>query len=833
MSKLYKKEIVLEGLNCAHCASKIEQKVSQISNVNATSLNFISKTLTIETEHSEKIDEILKEASEIILKLEPDVIIREKVIEKNIQKVFMVIGLDCAHCASKIEKEIKNVEGIKNARLDFVTGKLILEFNEHHRIKEATEAAIKVAKSLESEIEIIDEDKHTDCMCGHHHDDEKDNHKGHRHGHGQINNIKQFICFGISVVLFAIAMLAEMPFWIEFTLFLISYLFVGSNVLVKAAKNIIRGQVFDENFLMAIATIGAFAIQEFPEAVAVMLFYQVGEFFQGYAVNRSRKSIAELMNIRPDFANLKVDNELIKVSPEEVDVGNIIVVKPGEKIPLDGKVIDGKSMVDTSALTGESVPREIEAGNEALAGFINQSGVLTIEVTKKFGETTVSKILDLVQNASSKKAATENFITKFARYYTPIVVFSAIILAFLPPLILQNATFEEWINRALVFLVVSCPCALVVSIPLSFFGGIGGASRNGILIKGSNYLEALNDVDSIIFDKTGTLTQGTFRVTKIKAVGGIDEQELLRIAALSESYSNHPIALSIMQAYGKQINKDAIDKYDEISGYGINAVIENKKVSIGNIRLMKKENIEVAESPSTGTVVYIAIDGEYAGYIVISDEIKQDSKDAIEGLKQIGIKNIAMLTGDSDSVGKAIAKSIGIENVYTELLPDQKVEKLESIFEQKATKGKVVFVGDGINDAPVLARADVGIAMGGLGSDAAIEAADIILMTDEPSKIALAIKIAKKTRRIVWQNIIFALGVKLLVLGLGAIGIATMWEAVFADVGVALIAILNAMRAMKIDKQLLVYKNLGDSDHEHTEVVHIDEHKKCNCDHCH
>lgn len=792
---MVKKEIILEGLNCAHCATKIEEKVSRISNVNSASLNFMSKTLKIETEHIEKIDEILKEATKIILRLEPSVIIKEKAVGIKSQKVFMVMGLDCANCASKIEKEIKRVNGIKGARLDFVTGKLFLEFDEKHRMKEVTEAAIKVAKNLESGLEIIDEDMRTERRNGKI-QAEEDKHIEHNNN----INIKKIVCFGISVVLFSIAMLLKASFWIEFTLFFISYLFVGLDVLVKAVKNIIRGQVFDENFLMAVATIGAFSIKEFPEGVAVMLFYQVGEFFQDYAVNRSRKSITALMDIRPDFANIKIGSEIKRVAPEEVEVGSIIVVKPGERIPLDGNVIEGKSRVDTSALTGESVPREITEGNEALAGCINNSGVLTIEVTKEFGETTVSKILDLVQNASSRKAPTENFITKFAKYYTPIVVLSAVVLAFLPPLLIQGATFGEWINRALVFLVVSCPCALVVSIPLSFFGGIGGASRNGILVKGSNYLEALNDVDTIVFDKTGTLTKGTFNVTEINTSGKISEEELLELAALSESYSNHPIAMSIMRAYGKEINKAAIKDYNEISGYGINAVIGNKKVSVGNIRLMKKENIEVTDSLVTGTVVYIAVDGEYAGNILISDEIKKDARNAITSLKEMGIQNITMLTGDSDLVGKAIAKSIGIEKVYTELLPDQKVEKLEKIFDQKITKGKVIFVGDGINDAPVLARADVGVAMGGLGSDAAIEAADVVLMTDEPSKIVTAIKIAKRTRSIVWQNIVFAFGVKILVLILGTFGIATMWEAVFADVGVALIAIINAMRAMKLDK---------------------------------
>lgn len=789
-----KKEIILEGLNCPQCANKIEEMISKVENVNSVSINFAAQTLTIETAQIEKINEILNEAKKIILKLEPDIIVKEKTMHKSASRLLKLTGLKNANLAAEIEKEIKKVEGIKDAKLDYDTGLLALEFNAIHNKKKSTDNVIELILQLAPDIEIVAQNKFNSDTSA-----QKDNYLegDNDHDHEEKKNIRQIVFFGISLVLFSLALILNAPFWVEFTLYLISYLFVGLGVVIKAVKNIVRGKVFDENFLMALATIGAFSIKEFGEGVAVMLFYQIGEFFQDYAVNRSRKSITALMDIRPDFANLKTENKTIKVSPEEVEIGDIIIVKPGEKIPLDGTVIDGKALVDTSALTGESVPREVEAGKEVLAGCINTSGVLTIEVTKEFSETTVSKILDMVQNASSRKAPTENFITKFAKYYTPIVVISAIILAFLPPLIIQGATFGEWIKRALVFLVVSCPCALVVSIPLGFFGGIGGASRNGILVKGSNYLEALNDVDTIIFDKTGTLTKGTFNVTEIKALGKISEDELLKIAAISESFSNHPIAISIIRAYGKEIDKDAITDYNEISGHGINAVIENKKVSVGNIRLMKKENIEVSQSPATGTVVYVAVDGEYAGYIVISDEIKSDSKNAISCLKEMGIKNIAMLTGDSDSVGKAIAKSIGIEKAYTELLPDQKVEKLEQIFKEKTTNGKVIFVGDGINDAPVLARADVGIAMGGLGSDAAIEAADVVLMTDEPSKIASAINIAKKTRRIVMQNIIFALGVKALVLILGIFGVATMWEAVFADVGVALIAIINAMRATR------------------------------------
>lgn len=611
---------------------------------------------------------------------------------------------------------------------------------------------------------------------------------------------KEFILegLGIGAALFFTALLFKLPFWVEFGMFFVSYILVGGEVLIKAARNISRGQVFDENFLMSVATIGAFAIKEFPEGVAVMLFYQVGEFIQDIAVNRSRKSIAALMDIRPDFANLKVGDEVNKVSPDEVSIGDIILIKPGEKVPLDGKIIEGKSMLDTAALTGESVLREVEAGSDVLSGSINQNGLLFVEVTKDFGESTVSKILVLVQNASSKKAPTENFITKFARYYTPVVVFTAAALAVIPPLLVPGATFSDWINRALVFLVVSCPCALVISIPLGFFGGIGGASKNGILIKGSNYLEALNSVDTVVFDKTGTLTKGIFEVTKVNDFDSVAGVNLLEYAAHAESYSNHPIAHSIIKAYGQEIDKSVISEYDEISGHGIRVTVKGKLVLAGNAKLMAKENIYYEDFEEIGTVVHVAIDGKYAGYIVISDEVKDDSKNAIQALKSIGVKKLVMLTGDNKIVGERIGKVLGLDEVQAELLPYQKVEKLEILDKQKSPKGKLIFVGDGINDAPVLARADVGIAMGGIGSDAAIEAADVVLMTDEPSKLVNAIKIAKRTRNIVWQNIIFTMAIKGIVLLLGAGGVATIWEAVFADVGVTIIAVLNAMRVMKV-----------------------------------
>lgn len=583
--------------------------------------------------------------------------------------------------------------------------------------------------------------------------------------------------------------------WLQIVLFIISYIIVGGDVVKRAVKNIFKGQVFDENFLMSIATIGAFFIGEYPEGVAVMLFYQVGELFQSYAVGKSRKSIASLMDIRPDYANVKKGDELVKVDPDEVQIGDIIVIKAGEKIPLDGKVIEGSSMIDTSALTGESVPREVEVGSDILSGCININGVITAEVTKEFGESTVSKILDLVENASSKKSNSEQFITKFARYYTPVVVIIAVFLAIIPPLVIDGATFSDWIYRALAFLVVSCPCALVISIPLSFFGGIGGASKKGILVKGSNYLEALAETEIVVFDKTGTLTKGVFNVQEIHPEG-VSKEELLELTAYVESYSNHPISLSLKRAYSKEIDNGRISDVEEISGHGVIATVDGKKVMAGNIKLMKMMDIPYFKGELIGTVVHVAVNNKYIGYIVIADEVKEDSAQAIKELKAANIKQTVMLTGDNKSVGSKVAKELGLDKVYAELLPADKVEKLEELFSQKSKKGKLAFVGDGINDAPVLARADIGIAMGGLGSDAAIEAADIVIMTDEPSKIATAMKISKKTLKIAHQNIVFAIGIKIIVLILSAFGITTMWAAIFADVGVTIIAVLNAFRAL-------------------------------------
>ena len=607
---------------------------------------------------------------------------------------------------------------------------------------------------------------------------------------------KEVIKVVIALILFLISLI--IPFenaWINIGIYIISYLIVGLDVLIEAIKNIFKGEVFDENFLMTIATIGAFAIGEYPEAVAVMLFYQIGEMFQSYAVDKSRKSIASLMDIRPDFANIKKNGSIEKVSPDKISIGDIIIVKPGEKVPLDGTIVDGNSMLDTSALTGESVPREVSIGDEVLSGSINQNGLIEIKVTKNFGESTVSKILDLVENASSKKSKSENFISKFAKYYTPIVVVIAVLLAIIPPIIFKETEFIQWLYRALTFLVVSCPCALVISIPLGFFGGIGGASKLGVLVKGSNYLEALSKTEVVVFDKTGTLTEGVFEVKKVNSVD-ITKEDLIKYAAYAESFSNHPIANSLKKAYGKDIDNKKISETHELSGLGVNAVVDGKEVFVGNEKLMQEKNIEYIKCNEIGTILYVAINNQFKGTIIISDKIKADAKETIEKLKKNNVKKIVMLTGDKKAVGESVAKELGLDEVYTELLPNNKVEKVEELMKSKSKKGKLAFVGDGINDAPVLAISDIGIAMGGLGSDAAIEAADVVLMTDEPSKVVDAIKISKKTLKIVKQNIIFAIVVKILVLILSAIGLSNMWQAVFADVGVSVLAILNALRVL-------------------------------------
>ena len=609
---------------------------------------------------------------------------------------------------------------------------------------------------------------------------------------------KEIIKIVIALILFLVALIVPLENQlINNGLFVISYLIVGLEIVLKAIRNIFKGKVFDENFLMVIATIGAFVIGEYPEAVAVMLFYQIGEAFQDYAVDKSRKSIISLMDIRPDFANIQRNGKIDKINPEEVNVGDIIVVKPGEKVPLDGIIVKGTSMIDTSALTGESVPKEIKEQDEILSGCINENGVLEVKVTKKFGESTASKILDLVENASSKKSKSENFISKFAKYYTPIVVVTAVLLAIIPPMIFNRAEWIEWIHRALTFLVVSCPCALVISIPLGFFGGIGGASKIGVLIKGSNYLEALSNTEIMVLDKTGTLTEGVFEVQQINPID-ISKEDLIKYATYAESFSNHPIAISLKKAYGKEIVNKKVSETQELPGLGVRAVIEGESIFVGNEKLMKENCIDYIKSEEIGTILYIAVNNKFAGTIVISDKIKTDAKETIDKLKKDNIKKIVMLTGDKRKVGENVAKKLGIDEVYTELLPSDKVEKVEELMKNKSENGNLAFIGDGINDAPVLAISDIGIAMGGLGSDAAIEAADVVLMTDEPSRVVDAIKISKKTMTIVKQNIIFAIFIKLIVLILSAIGISNMWQAVFADVGVSILAILNALRALYI-----------------------------------
>ena len=736
---------------------------------------------------------------------------------KTNECTLFIEGVDCPNCAAKIERKLNTLNRIKEATVDFLGKRVIIESEEVSQDKLAEIIQSEVNK-IKDGIKISTKKFHSHSHNHHHshshsheHSHSHDHSHSHAHGGEDTDKIKKKLLIG--GILFVLGIFIPKTLFIpKLAIFLVSYFIIGGDVLLSAVKNILKGQVFDENFLMAIATIGAFAIGEYPEGVAVMLFYQLGELFQGIAVNNSRKSIIALMDIRPDYANLKTDTGIKKVNPEEIKVADIIVVKPGEKVPLDGKIINGNSTFDTSALTGESLPREAKTGDNVLSGFINKTGLVEIEVAKVFSESTVSKILNLVENASSKKSKTENFITKFAKYYTPIVVITALIMAIFPPLLISGATFTDWIYRALIFLVVSCPCALIISIPLGFFGGIGGASKHGILVKGANYLEALNDVESVVMDKTGTLTKGVFKVTEINVENNVKINDfennktdltqslLLKYAAHIEKFSNHPIAQSIVSEYennATKIDENIIKDFEEISGFGIKANINNHQILAGNSKLMNLENIKFTEKENLGTVIYIAFDGQYIGNILISDEIKADSPKAIKGMKANGIKEIVMLTGDNNAIGKNIAQKLGIDKVFAELLPNEKVEKLEEIYKTKSEKGKVVFVGDGINDAPVLARADIGIAMGGVGSDAAIEAADVVIMNDEPSKIVTAMKIAKKTKTIVWQNITLAFAVKLIVLILGLFGDATMWEAVFADVGVALLAVLNATRVLK------------------------------------
>ncbi|WP_434282490.1 heavy metal translocating P-type ATPase [Clostridium botulinum] len=741
---IIKKKLILKGLHCANCAAKIERAVQKLNIIEEANYNFNNSTLIINLEETHK-DSIIKTIQEIVDRIEPGV----KVIDKEKLKRTVV------------HAPVKNSSNLK--------------------MQNNKEENLKLDKKENSY-------KHNhDHSHGHSHDGEDSD---------ELEK-KTLIRIISGVVLLILATVLKSKETLSIGLYLASYVLIGGKVILSSIRNISKGQVFDENFLMAVATVAAIGVKQYPEAVAVMLFYEVGEFLQDKAVNKSRKSITSLMNIRPDYANLVRGEDIEVVSPEDINIDDIIMVKPGEKIPLDGIVVEGQSFVDTSAITGESLISEVSKDSNVLSGYINKNGVIKIKVTKTFGESTVSKILELTENASATKANTEKFITKFARYYTPVVVFAALALAVIPTLILKDPDISKWIYRAAVFLVVSCPCALVISIPLSFFAGIGGASKKGVLIKTGTALEALNDADTIVFDKTGTLTKGVFKVSKIESEEGVNTEELIEYAALVESYSNHPIAKSILKYYEKTIDNKRIEGYEEIVARGVTAYIDGKKVYAGNNKLMEELNINYKKAQEDGVILYIALEDKYIGYIVINDEIKKDSKETIKSLKDIGIKKAAMLTGDRKSTANNIGTFLGMDEIYSELLPQEKVEKMQTLKSKTSKDGKIVFVGDGVNDAPVLAMSDIGVSMGGLGSDAAIEASDLVLMSDEPSKLVDAIKIARKTHKIVWQNIIIVLIIKFAVLALAIMGKSTMWMAVFADVGVALIAVINALRILK------------------------------------
>ena len=781
------KTYLLKGLDCPNCSAKIEKEVGDLEDVSSSVVNLMKQTLTISVKTSAS-GKIQDEVATIVHSHEPDVKVSEQT-DSYVTKKYLLKGLDCPNCSAKIEKEVGELEGVALSEVNLMKQTLTVSMD-HNKAASMLDMVTTIVHSHEPDVEVSEQKADTSVAP-----DKKEKTPVYSDDDKKLT-IRLISGAVIYAVGMGLTLFGHVSLPVELGVLIVAYIILGWDVVWQAVKNITRGQIFDEHFLMSLSTIGAFAIGEYPEAVAVMLFYQVGEFFQSLAVKRSRKSISDLMDIRPDSATVRRNGELVVVAPETVSIGELIVVKPGEKIPLDGIVTEGESMLDTRALTGESVPRSIRKGEEALSGCVNQSGVLTIKVTKSFGESTVTKIIDLVENASSRKAPTENFITTFARYYTPIVVGMAAILAIIPPVILGGG-WSEWLRRGFVFLIVSCPCALVISIPLTFFGGIGAASKRGVLVKGSNYLEALNKVSVVVFDKTGTLTKGVFKVVDITAEFGFTKEQVLEYAAQAESYSNHPIAKSIQEAFGKTIDQSVLSGYEEISGHGIHVLIGGKRVLAGNSKLMDSEKVSYAACQSAGTKVYIAVDGRYAGCIVIADEVKDDSQNAIASLKKIGVEKTVMLTGDDEKIGKAVAEQLGLDEYYAQLLSDQKVEKLEYLDQHKTKGSKLAFVGDGINDAPVLARADVGIAMGGLGSDAAIEAADVVLMTDEPSKLVDAIDVAKATKRIVMQNIIIALGIKSVFLILGALGIAGMWEAVFGDVGVTIIAVLNAMRILK------------------------------------
>ena len=766
----------LSTLSCANCADKIEQKIQTIDGVEEGHVNFVTKVIKVNVSDSTKTRSLHDTIKTIVQDIEGPV----EVYELNPTIIYAIEGLEREALAATIEQTLSQTEGILDATVDVLAKKLTIQL--HHPLAQTR---------LDSKIQSLLDEIEPGLLITLAQSAKND------YADESATMSKDFIFFGIGVLLFIGALWLVGGGTLYYLLLVLSYLILGGKVVMRAFRNLYRGKVFDENFLMTTATMGAFAIGEHPEAVAVMIFYQIGEFFQKGAVNRSRRSIQALMSIRPDVATIKQGNTSRQMRVEDVQTGDIMIIKPGERIPLDGEVIFGTSTIDTKILTGESVPITVTEGEMVLSGCMNLNGVLSVKVTTLASESTVSKVLELVEHATSKKAPTETFITKFARVYTPIVTALAVLLAVLPPLLIPGATFEDWIYRALVFLVISCPCALVVSIPLGFFGGIGAASRNGILVKGGNYLEGLNHIEIAVFDKTGTLTEGTFTVTQINPVEGLTPETLLEQAAYVESFSNHPIAVSVVKKYNKDIDQQRITMVEELPGHGIKAVYHRDRIVIGNARMMEKEGIQFVESDALGSILYIAVNEAYVGNIVVSDQLKKDAKATIERLKSLGIKRTVMLTGDKHRVATSVGSALAIDEIYSELLPEDKLNIVETLLTQTSRKGKLFFVGDGINDTPVLARADIGIAMGGLGADAAIDVADVVIMNDEPSKIATAILVAKRTRSIVWQNIILALGIKVLFLGLGAIGIATMWEAVIADVGVSLLAVLNAMRVLK------------------------------------
>lgn len=784
-NKVIRVDFLLNNLNCAHCAEKINDKVGKLAYVENSNMNFVAKKLSVFAKAGDITKQHMSEIAKIIHETESGLTV-------SLLKNKVVGALDFDNKGNIVESGNTARRGRTDLNVLYANRN---NSEEHHH---------EHGESCGCGEHHHDHDHGEECGCGehHHHDHEETKPKKVEKPKEkkEINKDLIKIIIGVFVYAFGIyEMAVGNTGTFGVVVFLAAYILIGGDVLLKAAKNLFRGQVMDENFLMSIATIGAIAIGEHSEAVGVMLFYKIGEYLQQKAVGQSRKSISALMEIKAEFANLVQGGKIIQVNPEEVEVGDVIVVKPGEKVPLDGIVTEGEAMLDTSAITGESVLRSVKPGEEVVSGTINTNALIYVRVTKEYGESTVAKILDMVENAGSRKSQTENFISKFCRYYTPIVVGLALAVAFIPPLVIEGAVFKDWLYRGLIFLVVSCPCALVLSIPLSFFGGIGSASKNGILIKGSNYLEALRKVNTVVLDKTGTITKGVFKVTEINPVG-MSEDELLRFAAIAEANSNHPIAKSIMESYNEKFEEEVklseIDKYEEIAAHGIKVLYHGKTILAGSSKLLDSENVKYEKIDEVGTTVYVAVDGKYAGCIVISDQIKEDSKKAIEEMRKVGITNVVMLTGDNEAAAAKIAKEVGVDKYYSGLLPNQKVEMLEEIASKNST-GNTAFIGDGINDAPVLARADVGIAMGGVGSDAAIEASDVVFMTDELSKLPIAKRISEKTNKIVWQNIVFAMGVKVIVMLMSTGGVANMWEAIFADVGVALIAVLNAMRTLK------------------------------------